>query len=85
MLSFNSKFEILAYVSPLCLPLSQRLRNKDYTGEELTVTGWGQTDAKNRSDVKLKVKVMIILFMTFSQYIANHILVLILGTSETEA
>ncbi|KAL3285737.1 hypothetical protein HHI36_000264 [Cryptolaemus montrouzieri] len=45
------------FINPICLPLSNQERRKSYTGLRLTVAGWGKTETKSESNIKLKVQV----------------------------
>ncbi|XP_017777054.1 PREDICTED: serine protease easter-like isoform X2 [Nicrophorus vespilloides] len=46
-----------AYINPICLPIKKTELQKDLTGDNLFVAGWGKTESKSESDVKLKLKV----------------------------
>ncbi|CAK1550568.1 unnamed protein product [Leptosia nina] len=48
------------FVKPICLPVEENLRKQKYTGWDMTVAGWGKTETKSMSDVKLKVSLPII-------------------------
>ncbi|KAF2886004.1 hypothetical protein ILUMI_20169 [Ignelater luminosus] len=60
LLRLSKTVEFTNFIKPLCLPLSQRLRNKDYNGRELTVAGWGRTETQRQSDIKLRVDVPVL-------------------------
>ncbi|KAG5894889.1 hypothetical protein JTB14_030594 [Gonioctena quinquepunctata] len=46
-----------AYVKPVCLPKTQFDQSKTFKGEKLTVAGWGKTETRSESSVKLKLNV----------------------------
>jgi secreted trypsin-like serine protease len=48
------------FVKPICLPLTDQLRNTNLDGFTLTVAGWGRTENTSKSNVKLKVNVNIV-------------------------
>ncbi|KAF2905285.1 hypothetical protein ILUMI_00879 [Ignelater luminosus] len=60
LLRLSRKVDFTSYIKPICLPLSQELRNKYYVGENLTVAGWGKTETRSQSNVKLKAQVPVI-------------------------
>jgi len=45
------------WIKPICLPVSQHLRNINFDGVALTVAGWGKTENASNSNLKLKVGV----------------------------
>ncbi|CAD6992754.1 unnamed protein product [Ceratitis capitata] len=45
------------FIQPICLPLSTNLRNAAFDDIIMDVAGWGKTEAKSRSNVKLKAEV----------------------------
>ncbi|KAL3286009.1 hypothetical protein HHI36_000523 [Cryptolaemus montrouzieri] len=45
------------YIKPICLPVEAKERLKTYSGANLTVAGWGQTENTSSSSVKLKLVV----------------------------
>lgn len=53
------------YIKPVCIPTTSIELNMNYLGRNATVAGWGRTETRSESNVKLKVDV--ILF--FSLYI----------------
>ncbi|XP_053669193.1 CLIP domain-containing serine protease B4-like [Anopheles marshallii] len=46
-------------VRPICLPLSASVRYLDHVGFSSYAVGWGKTENETRSDVKLKVELII--------------------------
>jgi secreted trypsin-like serine protease len=48
------------FVKPICLPLTEYMRQIDLDGHSLTVAGWGRTETTLESDVKLKVDVSVV-------------------------
>ncbi|KAJ8723965.1 hypothetical protein PYW07_007945 [Mythimna separata] len=57
-LAFNAQFN--DFVKPICLPLNSDLRNSFYEGFDMEVAGWGKTETRTESDVKLKVRVPVV-------------------------
>lgn len=57
LLRLDRNVQFTDFISPICLPLSDKLRNLNSDGNVYTVSGWGKTDSAGHSDVKLKVKV----------------------------
>ncbi|KAH9636612.1 hypothetical protein HF086_003430 [Spodoptera exigua] len=57
-LAYNAQFN--DFVKPICLPLSNELRNSLFEGFDMEVAGWGKTETRTESDVKLKVRVPIV-------------------------
>ncbi|RZC14238.1 uncharacterized protein BDFB_008011, partial [Asbolus verrucosus] len=45
------------YVKPICLPITSDEMRKSYIGQNLFVAGWGKTENRSESNVKLKVQV----------------------------
>lgn len=45
------------FISPICLPKTVSERREDYTGNNLTVAGWGKTETKSESNIKLKLQI----------------------------
>lgn len=45
------------YIKPICLPTSVEELKKTYLGQQLFVAGWGKTENRSESNIKLKVKV----------------------------
>ncbi|KAG7297995.1 hypothetical protein JYU34_018754 [Plutella xylostella] len=48
------------FVKPICLPLSPTLQRSDFNGYTMEVAGWGKTESRSESDVKLKVRVPVV-------------------------
>jgi secreted trypsin-like serine protease len=51
----NVKFS--DYIKPVCLPTSTADMTKSYVGDRLFIAGWGLTENRTRSNIKLKVQV----------------------------
>ncbi|CAH2094433.1 unnamed protein product [Euphydryas editha] len=52
--------EFSDFVKPICLPITQELRSNSFEGYNMEVAGWGQTESRHNSDVKMKVRVPIV-------------------------
>lgn len=50
----------LAFVQPICLPTTRTHLNDQNIGKQAYVAGWGKTESKSESNVKLKVEVIIL-------------------------
>ncbi|XP_049877529.1 CLIP domain-containing serine protease HP8 [Pectinophora gossypiella] len=48
------------FVQPICLPVTPDTRNKRFEGYNMEVAGWGKTETRSQSDVKLKVTVPVV-------------------------
>ncbi|XP_013135612.1 PREDICTED: serine protease easter-like isoform X2 [Papilio polytes] len=48
------------FVKPICLPLTNAQRTSSFDGYEMEVAGWGKTETKSMSDIKLKVRVPVV-------------------------
>ncbi|XP_059053397.1 CLIP domain-containing serine protease HP8-like isoform X2 [Achroia grisella] len=57
-LSRNAQFN--DFVKPICLPISNELRHSGFVGYDMEVAGWGKTESRSESDVKLKVRVPVV-------------------------
>ncbi|KAK9869223.1 hypothetical protein WA026_002974 [Henosepilachna vigintioctopunctata] len=57
LLRLRKEVEYTDYIKPICLPLLESERQKTYSGANLTVSGWGQTENRSSSNVKLKLVV----------------------------
>ena len=47
------------FIRPICLPIDENVRNETLTGQDVEVAGFGRTENRRSSDVKLKVEVTI--------------------------
>ncbi|KAJ8982918.1 hypothetical protein NQ317_004574 [Molorchus minor] len=47
------------YVRPICLPRSRNERSQNLTGKAVTVAGWGKTESRSESSVKLKLQMKV--------------------------
>ncbi|XP_077300215.1 CLIP domain-containing serine protease B4-like [Arctopsyche grandis] len=45
---------------PICLPMSDKLRNLNVTGRKMLVAGWGATENSTRSDELLKANILVV-------------------------
>ncbi|KAF2890882.1 hypothetical protein ILUMI_15291, partial [Ignelater luminosus] len=57
LLRLSREVPFTNFIKPICLPLAEDLRSKNYIGQKLTVAGWGRTENRSQSTVKLKVDV----------------------------
>ncbi|KAJ2938769.1 hypothetical protein O0L34_g3390 [Tuta absoluta] len=48
------------FVKPICLPLSNDVKNNGFDGSTAEVAGWGKTESRSESEVKLKVNVPVV-------------------------
>lgn len=48
------------FVKPICLPTGNDLRRANLEGNDMEVAGWGKTETRSESDVKLKVVVPVV-------------------------
>lgn len=46
------------HILPICMPLSEELRNNFYTNVNVSVVGWGQTEMESRSRFKMYAKLI---------------------------
>ncbi|XP_032521123.2 CLIP domain-containing serine protease HP8-like [Danaus plexippus] len=47
------------FVKPICLPVNSALKKSTFENIDMEVAGWGKTETKLSSDIKLKVKVTV--------------------------
>jgi len=57
LLRLNKDVNFSEWVSPICLPTTAEIREKDFAGADLFVSGWGSTETSPQSNLKLKVDV----------------------------
>ncbi|KAL4715946.1 hypothetical protein ACJJTC_013246 [Scirpophaga incertulas] len=48
------------FVKPICLPTQSQFKGSLFEGYEMVVAGWGRTETRIESDVKLKVSVPVV-------------------------
>ncbi|KAI5643188.1 trypsin domain-containing protein [Phthorimaea operculella] len=48
------------FVKPICLPLSNDVKNSGFDGFTAEVAGWGKTESRSESEVKLRVTVPVV-------------------------
>lgn len=58
LLRLSNNVRFTDYVKPICLPLNER--RSTFEGYGMEVAGWGKTESKSESDVKLKVTVPVV-------------------------
>lgn len=46
VIRLKQKVQYSAYIRPICLPITPALRNRNFDGDPLTVTGWGRTEKR---------------------------------------
>ena len=55
---FPKYFNIfLAFIRPVCLPYKQEFNSKSFADKGAFVSGWGKTETKSASNVKMKLSV----------------------------
>ncbi|KAJ8925924.1 hypothetical protein NQ315_009776 [Exocentrus adspersus] len=57
LLRLGREVKFTGFVQPVCLPKSSFDQKKNFVGKKLTVSGWGKTENKSESAVKLKLNV----------------------------
>ncbi|XP_050504927.1 serine protease easter [Diabrotica virgifera virgifera] len=57
LLRLARNVKITGFVRPICLPKTADDQSKNYTGKKLTVAGWGKTETRSESNIKLKLDV----------------------------
>ncbi|KAF2900709.1 hypothetical protein ILUMI_05479 [Ignelater luminosus] len=60
LLRLKEEVNYTDYIKPVCLPLSDDIINKAFTGENVIVAGWGKTKTKIQNNAKLKVELPVI-------------------------
>lgn len=60
LIRFDRDVEFSDFITPICLPTEDKIRQKNHTATKAFATGWGLTEHKIRSDVKLKVALDIV-------------------------
>uniref|UniRef100_A0A2M4BS35 CLIP domain-containing serine protease n=2 Tax=Anopheles marajoara TaxID=58244 RepID=A0A2M4BS35_9DIPT len=60
LIRFTRNVEYTELVRPICLPLSDAVRNKNYVGVSSFAAGWGKTEVASASEKKLKVELSIV-------------------------
>lgn len=48
------------FIQPICLPLNSNLRTTTFDGVIMDVAGWGKTESKSNSNVKLKATLAVV-------------------------
>uniref|UniRef100_A0A1Y1L107 CLIP domain-containing serine protease n=1 Tax=Photinus pyralis TaxID=7054 RepID=A0A1Y1L107_PHOPY len=56
LLRLEYDVQFTTFIKPICLPTSEKLQG-NYVGINMTVAGWGKTETKSESKVKLKLQV----------------------------
>lgn len=57
LLRLSRKVEYTAFITPICLPFDLTSRSAGFENQTLSVAGWGQTETRMSSNIKLKVNV----------------------------
>lgn len=57
LLRLQTKIQYTTFVTPICLPTANYLRNSNFEGVSFVAAGWGKTETVSQSNVKLKVSV----------------------------
>ncbi|CAG9821117.1 unnamed protein product [Phaedon cochleariae] len=57
LLRLSRDVKFTDYVRPVCLPRTASDRRKSFVGKTLTVAGWGKTEKRSESSVKLKLDI----------------------------
>ncbi|XP_049534152.1 uncharacterized protein LOC125950324 [Anopheles darlingi] len=60
LIRFTRHVEYTELVRPICLPLADTVRNKNYVGVSSYAAGWGKTEVASASEKKLKVELNIV-------------------------
>lgn len=45
------------FVKPVCLPTASEVRNGNYEGKNMVVAGWGRTENRGQSNIKLQLEI----------------------------
>lgn len=64
LLRLKDEVSFTDFIKPICLPTTEEERAKTYTRERLDVAGWGRTETARKSNIKLKVKIPVVDFLT---------------------
>ncbi|XP_050305995.1 CLIP domain-containing serine protease HP8-like [Anthonomus grandis grandis] len=57
LLRLSRNVAYTAYVRPICIPKTPTLLTKSYVSQNLIVAGWGKTENRSESNIKLKLAV----------------------------
>jgi len=57
LLRLARKVSFTDYVKPICVPTTSEQLNSKYVGTNMTVAGWGKTETRSESNLKLKLEV----------------------------
>uniref|UniRef100_A0A182MV97 CLIP domain-containing serine protease n=1 Tax=Anopheles culicifacies TaxID=139723 RepID=A0A182MV97_9DIPT len=60
LIRFNREIHYSATVRPICLPLSNSIRNRKHDGLTSYAAGWGKTETASASQKKLKVELKVV-------------------------
>ncbi|XP_034250850.1 uncharacterized protein LOC117651155 [Thrips palmi] len=60
LLRLSRDVQFTDWIKPICLPTSSEVAAKSYVGKKLWVAGWGKTETRSESDVKLKLAVPVV-------------------------
>ncbi|XP_049283469.1 CLIP domain-containing serine protease 14D-like isoform X4 [Anopheles funestus] len=59
LIRFTRPVQYSKTIRPICLPLSESLRNRDHVGHTAHAAGWGKTEARTTSEKKMIVELNI--------------------------
>ncbi|KAF2895319.1 hypothetical protein ILUMI_10857 [Ignelater luminosus] len=51
--------DLTDWIKPICVPTTAALLNDKYSGVNMTVAGWGKTESRSESNVKLKLNLQV--------------------------
>ncbi|KAF5271716.1 hypothetical protein FQA39_LY08039 [Lamprigera yunnana] len=60
LLRLSRDVPITDFIRPICVPTSQELQEMNFVGWTTTVSGWGKTENRSESNVKLKLDVPVV-------------------------
>ncbi|XP_034237604.1 CLIP domain-containing serine protease 14D-like, partial [Thrips palmi] len=60
LLRLSRDVQFTDWIAPICLPASSEVAAKSYVGKRRWVAGWGKTETRSESDVKLKLAVPVV-------------------------
>ncbi|KAF5271718.1 hypothetical protein FQA39_LY08041 [Lamprigera yunnana] len=60
LLRLSRDVPITDFIRPICVPTSQELQEMNFVGSTPTVAGWGKTENRSESNVKLRLDVPVV-------------------------
>ncbi|KAF5271713.1 hypothetical protein FQA39_LY08036 [Lamprigera yunnana] len=60
LLRLSRDVPITDFIRPICVPTSQELQEMNFVGSTPTVAGWGKTENRSESNVKLKLDLPVV-------------------------